>query len=262
MAKAQADRTRAITDRVVVELKGDQALTTETRSLATKASAIVVDSIEAARAAKVFLQGVIALRRKIEAHYVEIKRPVNDLRTKILDLERRDLDPVRRIEQDINARITDYEAGEERRRREAARAEEDRQRREEEARRAREAQALLDQAKATRNRVDKAALKDQAQAIIEAPPSEIAVASTPVKADAKVEGMIGRVTWTGEVVDLLAFVQAVAAGRAPFVVPGGATLEINRGWLQRAATANGPELGALYPGLKAVRHVSYVSKER
>jgi len=257
---AAAARSDQSDTRVVVELKSDATLVKETSSLSQRAAQMIVDSVEACKAAKAFLQGVIALRRKIESHYDEIKKPLNETRAKVLEMEKRDLAPVKDIEHAMSSKIYDFESAEERKRREAARIEEERRQRDEQERRRREAQALEEQAKATRSRIDKAALKDQAAAIKAAPPAEVTVEPKPVKDDTKVDGMITRTTYSGEVVDLDAFIKAVASGRAPLAVPGGTSLEINAGWLQRIATSLGAELENTYPGLRANPKTSYVSK--
>jgi len=257
---AAAARSDQSDTRVVVELKSDATLVKETSSLSQRAAQMIVDSVEACKAAKAFLQGVIALRRKIESHYDEIKKPLNETRAKVLEMEKRDLAPVKDIEHAMSSRIFDFESAEERKRREAARIEEDRRQRDEQERRQREARALEEQARATSRRVDKAALREQATAIKEAPPPAITVEAKPVKEDTAIDGMHSRTTWSGTVVNLEQFVKLVASGRAPLVVPGGTSIEINQAWLNKMATSLGAELETTYPGLKAIPKTGYVSK--
>lgn len=101
-----------------------------------QAAMIVVDSKESHTEALEFLRGAKQLKRKIEDHWSRITRNVDDLKRTLLDLKRRDLEPLEAAIDTLNGRIVRFvEAEQERQRIEA-----DRRRREaeEQARKDRE----------------------------------------------------------------------------------------------------------------------------
>lgn len=104
--------------------------------LRQQAAMIVVDSKETHTEALEIIRGAKQLKRKIEDHWMRITRNVDDLKRNLLDLKRRDLEPVEMAIAKLNDGIVQFVEGEQRRQREVA--ERDRLAREEQARKDRE----------------------------------------------------------------------------------------------------------------------------
>ena len=95
-----------------------------------------------------------------------------------------------------------------------------------------------------------------AREVREIPGAPTALPTVPVPAPIKAEGLAARVTYSAEVTDLRALVDAVAAGRAPIE-----TLKADEVMLNGQARKLGTE-GLLYPGVKAVGNRSYAGTRR
>lgn len=120
----------------------------EAITLKQQASMIFVDSKETHTEALEFSRGAKQLKRKIEDHWSRITRNVDDLKRNLLDLKRRDLEPLDFAISLLNDRIVTYVEAEQRRQREQA--DRDRVAREEQARKDREAELARQEEEALR----------------------------------------------------------------------------------------------------------------
>lgn len=104
-------------------------------ALVLRANTLIIRDRESHEAAREFLKGAKALKREIEAHYAAIKRPLNDARAVVLELEKKHLAPVdqaiaiaERIDTQYVQDQRRIEEAENRRREEEARAAEQKRR--------------------------------------------------------------------------------------------------------------------------------------
>jgi hypothetical protein len=135
-------------------------------TLHQQARSLVVVDKESHRNALEFVRAGKQLRRKIVEHWQRIKRNVDDLKKNLLDLERRDLEPVDLAIAEAERIALVFSQAEERRVREAEDA--DRRRREEQARTDRENQLAEQERKALELEADSPNLSNREQIFVEA----------------------------------------------------------------------------------------------
>lgn len=110
-------------------------------SLVAKAQGIIIRDKASHEACREFLKGAKALKRSIEDHYAAIKKPLNEARNTVLDMEKRHLAPVLQAIATAEKFDTEYVREQRRIEEETARLERERLEREEQARREKEAAA-------------------------------------------------------------------------------------------------------------------------
>lgn len=110
-------------------------------SLVAKAQGIIIRDKASHEACREFLKGAKALKRSIEDHYAAIKKPLNEARNTVLDMEKRHLAPVLQAIATAEKFDTEYVREQRRIEEETARLERERLEREEQARRDKEAAA-------------------------------------------------------------------------------------------------------------------------
>ena len=108
-------------------------------SLVAKAQGIIIRDKASHEACREFLKGAKALKRSIEDHYAKIKKPLNEARNTVLDMEKRHLAPVLSAIATAEKFDTEYVREQKRIEEETARLERERLEREEQARREKEA---------------------------------------------------------------------------------------------------------------------------
>ena len=203
--------------------------------------------------AKSALTKVRDARKRIEQHHVEQKRPLNQARDVALTLEREDVAPFKALETAIGARILSFEAELERQRRaeqerlqreavEAARVEADAR-----------AKALRDAAKAEDDAKIKRALNAQARALKDAP-----VFVAPVEVASPIAKTSTTTRWSCDLVDVMALVQSVAAGRIPLAALEPERLIETHPWLNAQATQLREEFSI--PGCIAVQKTTLTGR--
>ena len=195
------------------------------------------------------LKEVRAIRKHVEAFHDLQKGPLNEVRAVALDLEKRDVGAWKALETGLGAKLLAFDA------------EMERQRKAEEARLTREAlvraqaeadaqaKALREAAKAEDDLALKRQLNAQARQLKDAPVfvAPVAVASPVAKTSTTTR-------WSAEIVDVLALVQAVAAGRVPLAALEPERLIESHPWLNTQATQLREEFAV--PGCVAVQKTS------
>lgn len=167
------------------------------------AGAIVITSNEQYSAVAERLKVITSFKRKVQDFFAPHKKRANDAHKALCDDERKIIRPAEADEAKLKSALVAWSTEQDRiRRAEESRLREE-QRRQEEARRIEEAAALEREANATGD----LALKEQAEALIEAPIPVMPVqAETP--APPKVDGISYRDVYHGEVTDIDALVLA------------------------------------------------------
>lgn len=124
-------KTKAMTVTMEPSPKAGEAIT-----LLHQAQGLTISDRTTHEAALTFIKGAKSLEKEIEQHYATIKKPLNEARNTVLDLEKQHLAPVRQAIDVANRGITAYVREQERIEREAAetqrRLDEDQQRKERE----------------------------------------------------------------------------------------------------------------------------------
>jgi len=120
----------------------------EAITIRQQASMILVEDKASHVEALEFLRGAKQLKRKIEDHWSRITRNVDDLKRNLLDLKRRDLEPLEVGIELLNTRVVAYVEAE--KRREQEQADKDRREREDKARRDRELELAKQEEEALR----------------------------------------------------------------------------------------------------------------
>jgi len=131
----------------------------EAITIRQEAAMITVEDKASHTQALEFVRGAKQLKRKIEDHWSRITRNVDDLKRNLLDLKRRDLEPLEVAIGLLNDRIVTYVEGEQRRAREEA--DRDRAAREEQARKDREKELADQEAEALRLEAQSPTLSDR-----------------------------------------------------------------------------------------------------
>lgn len=193
------------------------------------------------------LKALKTSRRAVTSWYETLRKPFNEIAKAIIGLEDRDAEPVTDAEHILGFKLKAYDD-------EAARLDAiERQRLQEEA----DAQARAEQlrAAAALQRVAdiesdpgvKTALTSEAAAIAAAPVAAPSVQITSRRAVSRGAGFTVR--WTGEVLDRMKFIKAVATGRIPLDA-----VEIRQEWVDSKARELHEQLGVVYPFLKVIKH--------
>lgn len=224
------------------------------------ASDFVIDSHTMFELASDDLKQVKALQKEVEETRTSITGPLNQAVKAVNDLFRSPKEYLDRAEATLKRAMVTWTTEQERlaaiaraEAEAAARAERERlaaleREQAEAARKAQEeaqaAAAAGDQEAAQRAMAEAEAA--QQQAAVAAMTAQVVTAAPAVEAPAKVTGISGRMTYSAEVTDLLALVQAVAAGTAPLEA-----IQADTKFLGAQARAF-KKAGQLYPGVMAV----------
>ncbi len=204
----------------------------EGAQLVAHAKSLTITTPEKYQEAATWLRELLLpLKRKITETFRPRIRQADALHKGLVADERHFLAPVEEAERIVKSGLEQWDRAE----RERLRAEQERA-----AAAAREeAQAAAFMAAEARG--DEAAMP----AIAAAPAASVAVFTPPPAPAPKAEGVSYRITWTAEVTNLAALVQAVAAGQAPLKV-----LQADQGVLNGMARALKESLAL--PGVRAV----------
>ena len=256
------------TDTVTYDASAAIVLATKAQNALTSASDFVIDSPTMFELASDDLKQVKALQKEVEEKRTSITGPLNQAVKAVNDLFRSPKEYLDKAEATLKRAMVTWTSEQERIAAEArAKAEAD-------ARAERERLAAIEreQAEAARKAQEEAqaaaAVGDQeaaaaAMAVAQAAEQQAAVAAMTaqvvtvapaVEAPAKVTGISGRVTYSAEVTDLLALVQAVAAGQAPIEC-----LQADTKFLGAQARAF-KKAGQLFPGVMAVAERSIAAR--
>lgn len=257
-----------ITDTVTYDASAAIVLATKAQNALTSASDFVIDSPTMFELASDDLKQVKALQKEVEEKRTSITGPLNQAVKAVNDLFRSPKEYLDKAEATLKRAMVTWTTEQERIAAEArakaeaeARAERERlaaieREQAEAARRAQEeaeaaAAAGDEQAAAEAMAAAQAA---QEQAAVAALTAQVVTIAPAVEAPAKVTGISGRVTYSAEVTDLLALVQAVAAGQAPIEC-----LQADTKFLGAQARAF-KKAGQLFPGVMAVAERSIAAR--
>lgn len=214
--------------------------------LAAMAQAYTAITVETHAAAKAVLAEIREARKSVEMHHDIQKAPLNQVRTRALDLEKQDVGAFRLLETALGARLLAFEQDVERQRK----AEAERLQREAllaaQAEADARAKALRDAAKAEEDAATKRQLQAQARALKAAP-----VFVAPVEVASPVAQTSTVTRWSAEITDVLALVQAVAAGTVPLAALEPERLIESHPWLNKQVTQLREEF--VMPGVVAVQ---------
>lgn len=192
----------------------------------------------------ILLKRIRQSAKAVTSHYAALKKPFNDIRNAILDMDDRDGRVVTGIDGGLAARIKAYDDAEaERERLETLRqqAEADALARQEQQQ---AADALKAVAKAEPNADVRTALMKEAKAIERAPvvADEVVVESNR----AKVSGGFYVTTWAGTVTNKILFLKAVISGKIPIDV-----IEIKQSWINQQAADLKENTSKVWPFITA-----------
>lgn len=211
------------------------AMSGEAETMLTVAKDFKIANAEEYTGAVTQLKAIKAKAKELEETRKSITGPMDDAKKRVMDFFRKPLQFLADAEAVIKRGMIAYDT------------EQEKKRREEEARLqelARKEQERLE--KAAEKKAEKAEAKGNTERAAEIRESVPVVAMPTVAvARPKVEGIARRSTWSGEVVDKMALIKAVAAGKAPATL-----LAVNQTALNQMARALKDELS--YPGVKAV----------
>lgn len=248
------------TDTVTYDASAAIVLATKAQNALTTATDYVIDSPTMFELASEDLKQVKALQKEVEEKRTSITGPLNQAVKAVNDLFRSPKEYLEKAEATLKRAMVTWTSEQERLAAEA------RARAEAEARAERERLAAIEreQAEAARKAQEEAqaaaaagdqeaaaaamaaAQAAQEQAAVAAMTANVVTVAPAVEAPAKVTGISGRVNYSAEVTDLLALVQAVAAGTAPIEC-----LQADAKFLGAQARAF-KKAGQLYPGVMAV----------
>lgn len=248
------------TDTVTYDASAAIVLATKAQNALTTATDYVIDSPTMFELASEDLKQVKALQKEVEEKRTSITGPLNQAVKAVNDLFRSPKEYLEKAEATLKRAMVTWTSEQERLAAEA------RARAEAEARAERERLAAIEreQAEAARKAQEEAqaaaaagdqeaaaaamaaAQAAQEQAAVAAMTANVVTVAPAVEAPAKVTGISGRINYSAEVTDLLALVQAVAAGIAPIEC-----LQADAKFLGAQARAF-KKAGQLYPGVMAV----------
>lgn len=248
------------TDTVTYDASAAIVLATKAQNALTTATDYVIDSPTMFELASEDLKQVKALQKEVEEKRTSITGPLNQAVKAVNDLFRSPKEYLDKAEATLKRAMVTWTSEQERLAAEA------RARAEAEARAERERLAAIEreQAEAARKAQEEAqaaaaagdqeaaaaamaaAQAAQEQAAVAAMTANVVTVAPAVEAPAKVTGISGRINYSAEVTDLLALVQAVAAGTAPIEC-----LQADAKFLGAQARAF-KKAGQLYPGVMAV----------
>jgi len=248
------------TDTVTYDASAAIVLATKAQNALTSASDFVIDSPTMFELASDDLKQVKALQKEVEEKRTSITGPLNQAVKAVNDLFRAPKDYLEKAEATLKRAMVTWTTEQERlaaearaKAEEAARAERERLAaiEREQAEAARKAQEEAQAAAAAGDQEAAAAAMAAAQAAeqqaaVAAMTANVVTVTPAVEAPAKVTGISGRINYSAEVTDLLALVQAVAAGQAPTEC-----LQADIKFLGAQARAF-KKAGQLYPGVMAV----------
>jgi colicin import membrane protein len=248
------------TDTVHYDASAAIVLATKAQNALTSASDYVIDSPTMFELASDDLKQVKALQKEVEEKRTSITGPLNQAVKAVNDLFRAPKEYLDKAETTLKRAMVAYTTEQERLAAEArakaeaeARAERERlaaiEREQAEAARLAQEEAQAAAAAGDQEAAAAAMAAAQAaeqQAAVAAMTAQVVTVAPAVEAPAKVTGISGRVTYSAEVTDLLALVQAVAAGQAPIEC-----LQADAKFLGAQARAF-KKAGELFPGVMAV----------
>jgi hypothetical protein len=207
-----------------------------------QARALVISDDAAFASAGELLKSIKALAREIEDTFGPHKKKASELHRGICAEENKAKAPLAEAESILKRSMATYHEAQERARRAEQMRLEAEARQREETRRLEEAAA-----------VEAAGDPEEAERIlVEKPPLP---AYTPPPPVAKVQGVAMREEWSGEVTNLKALVDAIAAGSAPLSL-----VQINQPVLNGLAKSLKAELA--YPGVRAVVRTNVAAGRR
>lgn len=209
-----------------------------------------IENAADAQAAATYLRQIRQAIRRIKAHYVDVRRPVNEALKDLKRQEEEKLAPFLIAEEAVDGPLISWRLADKQRVEQERRAQLAEAREVEVQRREVEVNGLLkaaEQAKGTERTI----LKMQARALQVAPVTPRI--TEPVAEETKLAGVPLVEYWSADVRDLALLVQAVAAGHAPL-----SAIQPNQKWLDEQANAFRAELS--YPGVVAV--VEYGQRAR
>lgn len=244
------------------------ALTAEADGQLAVAQAYQITDVTMYQLAAGDLKNIKARYKELDEERKSITKPLDEAKTKIMDLYRRPLEKLAQAETIIKDALGEYDDKQE----ELRKAEEER---------LRQAQkfmqdvtdAYAENARIDAERAQAAAAAatpeqaEQAQAAVAAAAERlehaqveqtvVATAPTPIVATTtpKVSGISRKTTWKGEITDKMALIKAVAEGKAPATL-----VDINESVLNQMARAMKDTMN--YPGVKAVEEKSIASSRR
>lgn len=238
-------------DHLTVELVRPSELTKDSSTLArTVALMTRITSPAIAKDAGVFLRMVRERKRRIAAHYKEIRKPLRDALHSISEMEQRDIAPWEAADVAVSSPLTTWlldqkKAADAENKRRIAEAEQ--RALDERAHQVETLRAAADAAPTTRIARD---LRSQARRVEAAPVLPVIDGAV---APPKLDGIATPVRRSADVIDMMSLVQAVAAGKVPLsaVVP-------NQKWLDAQATDIGPDMN--YPGVVVREDVSLTAR--
>lgn len=216
---------------VTVPLPDTSEVRREITEVEAKAAAMVIDSNETYEAGWEFLKTVAGLKKKVSGLFDPIKKAMNATLDVLRTKEKETAGPLDKAREIMEPKLIAWKKEQDRK------AAEERARLEAEARKAAE-----EQRKRELKALQKEGLKDMAKELKQAP---LLVPAVHVAAAPKIEGGSVRTTWKAEVVDLMALVKAVAAGKAPLTYVEPAMPILNK----QASSLKGE---MKIPGVKAV----------
>jgi phage FluMu protein gp41 len=172
---------------------------------------VKIADVEQRLAASEHLRGIRLLKRKIEAHYDAIKRPLLDTISKVRRMEADDLRPVVQADAHLVRVLSEFDRAEADRKARELRAREEEERKKLEARRHEEAEALRRAAREEEDARNRRALHAQARAV-EAAPIVPVVAPSNGGGPVNVAGVSSTRKYRAHVTDRRAAILAAAAG--------------------------------------------------
>jgi hypothetical protein len=215
-----------------------EAAATNTELVLRQAEALTITSDADFQDAAVTLREIASRLKDIDEERRRLTQPLDESKRRIMDLFRPALEQLDRAQRLVKACIADWTQQQERARRlrEAEEAEAARKR-------AAQLQAQAERAAAAGHHEKAAALEGAADNIT--PPE--------IPEPAKAPGVSTRESWSAKVVDVVALIQAVAAGTVP-----AEALSVDMTFLNRMARALKGSLN--YPGVEAVKETVVVAQ--
>ncbi|PUE21834.1 hypothetical protein B9Z43_01230 [Limnohabitans sp. MMS-10A-192] len=255
-------------DTITYDASAALVLATSAQKALADATDYVIDSPTMFELASDDLKRVKALQKEVEEKRTSITGPLNQAVKAVNDLFRAPKEYLDKAEATLKRSMVAYTSEQERLAAAAraqaeaeARAERERlaqqEREAQEAARRAEAEAQAAAAAGDQAAAAKAiqeAQAAQAQAEMAAMTANVMTVAPVVEAPAKVAGISGRMTYSAEVVDLLALVKAVAAGAAPIEC-----LQADTKFLGAQARAF-KKAGELFPGVMAKEERSIAAR--
>lgn len=211
----------------------------------------VIDSAEKAQDAGYFLRALRETIRKIDADYKARRKKHTTKLAELKDEHDRRRIPFASADELIDTALTTWRLMDRARVAETREAQLAEARAVGAAQRATEIEAAKTAA-LTASGAEKSMFKALGRALAVAP--ILPTITTPLAEETKFDGLGLREYWAAEVVDFMALVTAVAAGRAPL-----AALQANQTWLNGEADSYGDQLSI--PGVRAVSTFGQIAKK-